>query len=292
MLSILIPTYNQDIRLLVKTLYQQVLQANIPFEIRIYDDGSEAKWKLLNSSIQPSANIIYKTLPQNLGRSAIRNKLAEEAIYANLLFLDDDALIIRSNFIDVYGHTLKQYDVVVGGRSYSQEKPIRSKRLHWKYGIKKEQNSKKAFHSNNFLIRRDVFNQIRFNEAIKGYGHEDTLFGWELCKAGYSITYIDNPVQPTGLECCEDFIQKQAQAAANLAQINKLYPGLETSLIKIALKLRNKFYLSFLILLLNGLEKPILFFLKKGIHSLSLLNMYKLSIFLRKQRTIRKGFQN
>jgi glycosyltransferase involved in cell wall biosynthesis len=289
MLSILIPIYNQDITQLVQILHQQATQVDVPFEIRAYDDGSTSSWKKKNTSIQNLPGVIYQELSHNLGRAAIRNKLAEEALFPYLLFLDDDAKIILPDFITNYIDTFTKHPVVVGGRRYSKRKPERKKHLHWKYGWKKEQPAKNAFHSNNFLIEKKVFESIRFNEKIQGYGHEDTLFGWQLDQAGIPVYHIDNPVQPTGLENTTIFLQKQAQAASNLAWLHDQFPTLETPVIMTARYLDKHFLRVFWKFCLNRLCKPVLFLLQSGMTSLVLLDVYKLSVFMGKWTEIRKG---
>ena len=72
--------------------------------------------------------------------------------------------------------------------------------LRWKYGRKKEQ--KKAsdrnkhpysrFSTFNVIIDKSIFSKFRFYEELKQYGHEDTLFSYQLKKAGIAIYHIDN----------------------------------------------------------------------------------------------------
>ncbi len=84
MLSILIPVYNFDIRKLVVDLHFCCTSENIKFEIICFDDGSERAFKEINAELKHLSNCTYTELPQNIGRSAIRNKLAQNANYLNL----------------------------------------------------------------------------------------------------------------------------------------------------------------------------------------------------------------
>ncbi len=79
MLSVLIPVFNEDIRNLVNDLNNQLVELGFIFEIRVYDDGSHENIRDLNKEIASNDSIIYEELPKNIGRSAIRNKLAKEA---------------------------------------------------------------------------------------------------------------------------------------------------------------------------------------------------------------------
>ena len=75
--------------------------------------------------------------------------------------------------------------------------------------------------SNNFLIEKRVFENILFRENIRDYGHEDTLLGYDLFMANVKICHIDNPVEHTGLEDAEIFLEKTRTALRNLRFINE-----------------------------------------------------------------------
>ena len=79
MLSILIPVYNFDVRVLVEELHRQALGLSLPAEILCFDDGSAEQWKTLNREVALLSSVRYKEWPENLGRSRIRNALADAA---------------------------------------------------------------------------------------------------------------------------------------------------------------------------------------------------------------------
>ena len=116
----------------------------------------------------------------------------------------------------------------------------KKKRLHWKYGkareeLKAEERTKSpylSFHTNNFIIRRELFDQIKFDEAIKGYGYEDLLFAFELQKRKIPILHIDNPLKHIGLEYSDVFLEKTANALQNLVFLHKRDPAFKTRLIE------------------------------------------------------------
>lgn len=258
MLSILIPIYNQDVNKLVSQLIQQCEELKIEFLISVYDDKSTKKWKRINAPLNHTFKVNYLELSENLGRAKIRNWLAAAAPYKNLLFLDGDSGIVRDDFIKKYVKYIPQYDVVYGGTYYTT-KPCRStkRRLHWKYGLLKEaltpsqrqQNPAMSFHSNNFMIKADIFDQIKFDKSHDGYGYEDVMLAEQLMDAGYKIKHIDNPVQHHGLERTEDFLLKSEDAVKNLVLLQRKNRIGPTTLSKIYEKL-SKFgltrYLPFL----------------------------------------------
>ena len=83
----------------VRDLHQSAIDAGIVFEIRIYDDESGKKWTKINEVLGDLDGVEYQSLPNNIGRSAIRNKLAEEANYPYLLFIDGDSALVNPNYI-------------------------------------------------------------------------------------------------------------------------------------------------------------------------------------------------
>ena len=230
MLSILIPVYNFDITKLVETLYFQAEKAKVDFEIIIVDDASQKEYKIKNKILSRRKNVKYIEESVNIGRSKIRNRLTDLASYPYLLFVDCDSEVNSSNYIKNYIECCVGDVVVCGGRIYESREPADYKYyLRWLHGIKREQFSakvrssepNKSFMTNNFLISKQIFNKIRFDETITKYGHEDTLFGYELKKKSIIIKHIDNPLIHIGLETNDEFIQKTKEGIKNLKRIMK-----------------------------------------------------------------------
>lgn len=230
MLTINIPVYNIDARPLVLQLAKQIKKLDAIAEIRVYDDGSEKSAKKMNRKLQSDAGVIYTELKRNLGRSAIRNKMAEDSKFEYLLFIDADSKIVSENYLQIYLENLQNHRILCGGTVYSSTPPSDpSKLLRWHYGSKREaisaaaRNSKKGFiiTSNNFCIEKELFLETRFRENIGKYGHEDTLLGFDLFKKGALPFHIENPVEHTGLETSEAFLAKSRTALENLYFISE-----------------------------------------------------------------------
>jgi glycosyltransferase involved in cell wall biosynthesis len=228
MLSINIPVFNIEVTKLVQQLIVQAKKLDKAFEIRVYDDGSSEEVKKVNRRISSLPNVVYVELEQNLGRSAIRNKMGTEATQKHLLFIDADSEIVTDNYLELFLESVKPNRVICGGTTYKKEMPADSEKyLRWFYGTNREavsaeiRKGKKGFiiTSNNFLIEKEVFKRIRFREDLKTYGHEDTLLGYDLFKGGVEIFHINNPVEHTGLEDAELFLEKTKTALANLYKI-------------------------------------------------------------------------
>lgn len=230
MLTINIPVYNIDARPLVFQLSEQIRKLLVAAEIRVYDDDSEETFKVINRELQTIPDVIYNELEKNIGRSAIRNKMAEESKYDYLLFIDADSAIVSIDYLNTYLKNLQSHKVLCGGTVYSSTPPDDpSKRLRWYYGSKREaisaqkRNSNKGFiiTSNNFLIGKELLLKNRFREDIGHYGHEDTLLGFDLHKKGETPFHIQNPVKHTGLENSELFLKKTRAAIDNLYFISE-----------------------------------------------------------------------
>jgi hypothetical protein len=222
MISILIPVFNANVHELVRELSKQLDDGEIGGEILVYDDCSQPQFKDRNAAVSSIKNVFYKELDQNYGRVEIRKLLAFDARYNWLLFIDSDSAILTPNFLNNYFRVFKdEYDVYTGGRTYQSEIPGDcSLRLHWKYGREREsaKGSASMLHSNNFCIRKNVFQQLKFPQ-LTSYGHEDTWVQIELEKANNRICFIQNPVLHTGLETSGIFLEKAKSALKNLLVI-------------------------------------------------------------------------
>lgn len=224
MISVLIPVYNYDISRLVSDLHSQLSDIQIPFEIIIYDDASREPFPSQNrKACQNLSHVYFMALETNHGRAAIRNMMAGRAYYEHLLFLDCDAEVMSPHFIQNYVRQLPVKGAMVGGIAYSPIQPNENFYLRWFYGVKREVKPLESrisapyhsFSGFNFLINTKIFREIKFNEQILQYGHEDTLFGYELMKRGVEILHINNPLIHNGLESNEGFLLKTLSALKN-----------------------------------------------------------------------------
>lgn len=224
MISILIPTYNYNVYKLVQELHKQVGKIKQDFEIRVYDDCSTNP-VLENEKIKHLSHSSYILLEKNIGRSAIRNLLAKDAKYPNLLFLDADTQVIREDFIQSYIDEIqKEYQIIYGGIRYQKAAPPKEEKLRWIYGIKREalgvEERRKQPHLRfltlNFLIHKTVFSELKFNEDIPNLRHEDTLFALDAKKKNIDVRHIDNPVVHLGLESSEVFLRKSRESVDSL----------------------------------------------------------------------------
>ncbi|MCQ2211416.1 MAG: glycosyltransferase [Paludibacteraceae bacterium] len=224
-LSICIPIYNNNVSSLIQEISTQTSQLSCNYEIILMDDGSQCH-KPENSQLTNLPNVQYIELSSNIGRSAIRNKLADTAQYDYLLFMDCDTFPTSSQFIHNYIEAAESSgaDVIIGGYHYKKEKPAEEYLLRWTYGLNREEKSAaernqhpfRSFSTFNFFIKKEVFNHVRFDETLKEYGHEDTLFGWDMKRHQFKFLHIDNPATHLAYEKTDDFLEKTKSSLKNL----------------------------------------------------------------------------
>ena len=293
MLSILIPAYNYNVTKLVGDLHTQAKSLDIDFEIIIAEDGSQTFLEE-NQNLQSLPNVVYIGLKENIGRAKIRNFLAKTTKYPYLLFMDCDVKVIDNQFVKKYLDILPA-DVVIGGYAYSQTAPEKTQILRWQYGLQREVKSanernkmpNKSFSTFNFLIKKEIFNTVQFDESISGYGHEDTMFGWELKKKNIMVLHIDNPLLQESPDETAVFLKKTENSVQNLWLLYQKTPdkkdfSKDNHLLKTYISLK-KYRLTFLISPFFGLfgkylyknlcsEKPRMMFF--DLYKLGILNTF------------------
>nr|WP_315248408.1 glycosyltransferase [uncultured Flavobacterium sp.] len=235
MLSILIPTYNYNVYNLVLELHKQSMESGIIFEIIVIDDGSNSQTNEANTQINLLKNSSFIPLDKNIGLSSNRNLLASTANYENLLFIDGDSVIINPNYIKNYLNAIEDFDVIYGGRLHPETVNCSKQKLRWKYGrmvedkTAQQRNSSlyKTLMFNNTLIKKSRFNTIKFDSNLTKYGHEDTLFAYEVSLLKLKAKHINNPIEHGDIDESKIFISKIKNGLDNLISLdlsNKIDP--------------------------------------------------------------------
>lgn len=292
MLSILIPTYNYDCTRLVHELQTQAQRLEIDYEIVVFDDASPMHIYIeRNREINAWPHCRFVELTENVGRARIRNRLADAAVGEWLLFMDADAEVISDSFISDYlAHV--DADVVCGGLCHADTQP--SPEVSLRYAYEKRADKRRAacyrerrpyeqFITFCFMVRAAVFHEIRFDERITEYGHEDTLFGIELEAKGICIRHIDNPMCQGGIETNEEFLDKTRAALRNLATMETAMQG-HSSLLKCYRLLRGMRLDGCIARWLTKRERVITARLMGADASLPLFFLYKLGYYCKLKR--------
>lgn len=297
MLSICIPTYNVNLKEIVESLSHQIKQDDLCAELIVIDDFSDESFRIENR--KNCHAIQYIELPENIGRSKIRNRFLEYVKGDFLLFLDCDSAIIKDDFLKTYCAVLQNNapEVIVGGSIYQKHKPPRNEYLRWKVSVNKESKSLKerekanfnSFKTNNFVVSKDVFTKTPFNETITGYGHEDTLFGFELHQQNRSVYHCDNPVLNKHLDTNKAFLQKTQIGVQNLILVASIVnhdPDFikNIQLLKVYHSLKNRKLIGIIGFGLSLFEPFLKYLLTKGYFTLSMFDLYKLRLLIKSMK--------
>jgi glycosyltransferase involved in cell wall biosynthesis len=297
-LSICIPVFNFDVRELVYNLKKEIQKNDIDAEIILIDDASNDQFKKLNTELTSEVNN-YIFLEKNIGRSKIRNLFLQYAKGDYLLFLDCDGKIINSDFLKIYTEALQQntkIDVLYGGRTVSKNLSDKKYILRWKFAVEREnlpvvvRNEKPylSFQTNNFIIKKEILNKIKFNPEFENYGYEDLLFAMDLKSERIKIHHVDNPIFNNDLESNEAYLSKVEESMGSLSKMLRIdFLRLKISEIKLvkAYNLLQKMHLKSLFLnLFKFFEKKIEKNLLSDHPNLRNLDLYKLGLLLRKMK--------
>ncbi len=292
MLSICIPTYNYDIRNLVKTLVNQIEEINVPIEILVFDDQSEIVYQEMNQEIDSFPFVKYTILDKNIGYSKIRNLFTNHAKYDQLLYMDADTIPVKTDFVKQYLNAIQENALIYGGLDYVKETPPKSNLLRWKYGHAREvisletrkENPYNIFISMSFLIPKQLLLQFPFDEKLTQYGHEDTLLAYRLKQHNIPLIHIDNPVYHLNLDSSKAFLKKTELAIESLVFIrsqNSEDFNQMVRLLELTSKIQ-KMKLSWLMQLTFFMSKP---FIKWNLLSpfpiMYFLDFYKLGYLLK-----------
>ncbi len=291
-LSILIPIYNDCCTALVRQVESQAQQIDgFQYEIIIGDDGSD-KANVIEENRRNEAlpHCRYLRFEQNRGRSAIRNSLAKAAKYQWLLFIDGGHMrLCKDSFLLDYLSEDDDWQVLYGGYQLETPSDINTNScLRYKYERRSEQNASARqrnenmyldFHSANFMVRRDVFQSIRFDEHLRRYGYEDVLFGKKLSEAGIAIRHIDNPTLYTAYEDNAVFLGKTEESLLTLKEMEdelRDYSRLITTVDRL-----ERLYLAPLFRLFYQASRRLLSNNLTSSHpSLLVFNLYKIGFYL------------
>ena len=295
-LSICIASFGDDIGALLHALDsgRRALSKDWTVEIIAGDQHPEPAADAKQWETQYGLRYLHH--PNDLGRSNNRNTIAKASSGNFLLFLDADALPVHPDrFLLTYCTALNEVEVVVGGTAYQLSRSS----LRHTIGQRKEAipANRRAgspyanFSAFNFAISRATFLQHPFDESLKQYGHEDTLFGQELRYACKTITHIENPAYHLDGDSDAEFLDKTELAVDNLVgliQAGKIDE--EVRLFAVYRKLQRTGIIHLVRLLSTLFAASIRALLIGGVRSVMLFDFYKL---LRMSRnTIKIGRRN
>ncbi len=227
-LSVLIPTRDFVCLKLVQDLSRQceACENLADYEILVTDDGSvQSETIVQNRRINSIPHCQFQENETHAGKSRRLNELVSQAKFPFILIIDSDAEIPSPHFVSRYLEHITGCDVLCGGILTSPRYSRPDNQLRFKY----EKNAKNIrtlayrnrkpyqnFTTFNIMIRKSVFDTVRFDSSLSQYGYEDTLFGVELQENHFRILHIDNPLVHTGIDTNADYLAKTEKALQNL----------------------------------------------------------------------------
>jgi len=224
-LSVLIPTYNHVCVALVEQLLPLLQAADIQYEVIVADDGSTDEDSIVaNRAINQLSFCRFIERKKNVGRAAIRNFLASEALHAYLLYIDSDMTIISNLYILRY---LQSGDmpVIDGGVTICDTSDASNLRYLYEKAeephhtaTERQKRPYQHLHAANLLMRRDIILAHPFDERFRHYGYEDVLLGKVLHQHHIPILHIDNPLGFCHFETNADFVAKTEEGLQTLYQ--------------------------------------------------------------------------
>ncbi len=281
MLSILIPVYNYDVLPLVEEVHKQAIECNIEFEIIVIDDASPNP-TFNTEKLKSFSKTFLHLLDKNIGRSAIRNLLAEKAKFENLLFIDAGTFPKPKHFIASYIDQIGK-DVIIGSIAAEENKPERKYLLRWLYTKTKEasKGAGKKLTSGNFLIKKAIIDKFPFDERLKSYGYEDYLFFSNLKANSVKLDFIDNPIIHDCKEETAEFINKTEEALQNLHMLytNEYALVKDNKIIRTYSKLKRVGFHKLMVVFFKVFKASIVKNLNSSRPSIFLFDLYKLGYF-------------
>lgn len=236
--SIVIPTYNRP-KVLARTLdCLENQECGFPFEVIVVDDASSLPFTDLGFGMGKRKGWKLIRLPQNLGRSASRNRGIKLASGRYVLMLDDD---IWAEPQLLQAHYDKQQEisggVVVGAVPIAREVPhdiwndyyrdwVES--LHRRMERIKDDLTYHYFFTGNVSLPKDlVIRAGMFDEDFKGYSAEDTELGYRLKKMGAKIVYEPKAIGwHYNIETLDSILNKKYQCGRSANILCSKHPEL------------------------------------------------------------------
>ena len=223
-LSVLIPFKGDDPRGLLAALDEEQALA----EIVVLDDGTAdpsmtAQVQATLAAMRLPARLV--TLAANEGRAKGRNRLAAHARSEALLFLDADMLPDRGDFLTRW-IAASEAPIAFGGFSFDRTPVRRETALNRAMALRSDclpaarrsESPEKYVYTSNLMVRREVFEAVRFDEGFAGWGWEDVEWAMRAARR-YPILHLDNTASHLGLDPARVMAAKFEQSAANFARV-------------------------------------------------------------------------
>lgn len=287
MVSILIPVFNYDCTELVKELIRSCILARVNYEIIIGNDCS-SDLSIVDAinrlALMDNCRVLNEE--KNIGRAFVLNKMSQYAKYPFLLIIDSDARLVDDDFIEKYIKFAVDHDVVCGGIEVREQDRKSDNLLRYRYEYAatkcralnyRKKHPYEKFSTFNLMIRKSVFDSIKFHSRCYQYGYEDTVLGLDLMKRGIEVLHIDNPLIHTGIDSNRSFLFKTQQSLQVLKNLDLFYLE-HIRLSRVAMRIQ-KYKMIWLVVLWHKLFGRIEYVSLMTYPKINVFYLYKLGYF-------------
>jgi glycosyltransferase involved in cell wall biosynthesis len=230
-LSVLIPFYGDDPRPLLGELERQAAELNGAVEVVVLNDGDPdlARGVAVAAAVAEMAAPVRLVAVPNEGRARGRNRLARHARAERLLFLDSDMAPDSRDFLRRWMEV--DAPVAFGGFTVDRAPVTPRTVLHQAMSrhsdclpaARRAEAPEKHVFTSNLLVRREVFETVRFDESFTGWGWEDVEWAMRVARR-WPILHLDNTATHLGLDTAEALTRKYEQSAGNFARVLQAHP--------------------------------------------------------------------
>ncbi len=182
LISVVVPTYNrkEGIKKCIMSLFKQDYPV---YEVIVVDDGSTDGTQEMLEQLKKQYKFRYFR-QRNKGPAAARNLGVKKAKGDLIAFTDDDCILYKDWLSELKKKLINKKIVLVGGASTL----TRDDSLICKWQIAQKKKHGERFESNNFLILKKAFEEVRGFDTNFAYpGSEDAEMLLRLRLKGYSF---------------------------------------------------------------------------------------------------------
>ncbi len=243
-LSILVPTYDRDVRPLCRELLADAAALPAPAEVEllVLVDGNPAlqgQEEVAAAAGALGLSAAVWRAPRNLGRAEARNALARLARGGFLLFLDADGLPDAPGFVArCLAEAQDPARVACGGRSGRRTTPAaldarlyerHSQLREWIPAAERNRVPDLAFVSANFVAARALCLAEPFDPGFTGWGWEDMEWAMRVSRRA-RVVHVDNTVTHDEHHRDVDYLRRLEGSAGNFVRLWRRHPELAARL--------------------------------------------------------------
>lgn len=238
-IAIVTPVYKNDPSPLLNAIANELRNADYKnkIELVLVDDGSKMpelseliKTRLLSMPV----SALSLEFTQNQGRSSARNALIENSIAPYLLFLDSDMLPDCPNFIFKWLEFIERTKPTIAYGGFSMLQASKepkfalarelASRIDCLNALERNERGSVAVATSNLLVRRDIMEEVPFDNGFVGWGWEDVDWALRANAAKYAVVHYENAATHLGIDEAELILHKFKHAGPNFCHITTRHP--------------------------------------------------------------------